>query len=230
MSVLEAVIFDFDGVVLDSETPEFESHRRIFERWGALLTPEEWCDQIGIYRKDHEQHWFLQLCERSGRSVDPDAYAAEKRQLFVDLVPPEPMRGIRDLLEALRAADVPAAIASSSPARWVVRAVEDIGLSPLIRTIVTGDDVAIRKPAPDVYLEALRRLGADPSRSVGIEDSGPGIVAARAAGMKAIAIPHWLTERHDLDAADLRVAHAGELSLARLVTLVSRTPGADHDD
>jgi HAD superfamily hydrolase (TIGR01509 family) len=221
VSVLEAVIFDFDGVVLDSETTEFESHRRIFERWGVPLTPEEWCDQIGIYRKDHEQHWFLQLCERSGRSVDPDAYAAEKNQLFVDLVPPEPMRGIRDLLEALRAADVPAAIASSSPAGWVVRAVENIGLSPLIRTIVTGDDVPIRKPAPDVYLEALRRLGADPSRSVAIEDSGPGIVAARAAGMKAIAIPHWLTERHDLDAAHVRVKHAGELSVDRLVKLVT---------
>jgi HAD superfamily hydrolase (TIGR01509 family) len=223
VSVLEAVVFDFDGVVIDSETPEFESHRRIFERWGVTLTADEWCDQIGIYRKDHEQHWFLQLCERSGQVVDSNAYEREKRQLFIDLVPPEPMRGIRELLEALRAAGVPAAIASSSPARWVVPAVEGIGLSALIRTIVTGDDVAIRKPAPDVYLEALRRLGADASRSVAIEDSGPGVTAARAAGMKAIAIPHWLTERHDLDAAHLRVAHAGELSVGRLVTLVSRS-------
>ena len=173
VSVLEAVILDFDGVVLDSETPEFESHRRIFERWGVLLTADEWCNQIGIYRKDHERHWFLQLCERSGQAVDPNAYEAEKRKLFQDLVPPEPMRGIRELLEALSAAGVPTAIASSSPARWVVPAVEGIGLSALIRTIVTGDDVAIRKPAPDVYLEALRRLGADASRSVAIEDSGP---------------------------------------------------------
>jgi HAD superfamily hydrolase (TIGR01509 family) len=221
VSVLEAVIFDFDGVVLDSETPEFESHRRIFERWGAPLTSDEWCDQIGVYRKDHERHWFLQLCERSGQAVDPDAYGAEKRKLFLDLVPPEPMRGIRALLEALRAAAVPTAIASSSPARWVVPAAERIGLSSLIHTIVAGDDVANRKPAPDVYLEALRRLGAEASRSVAIEDSGPGVAAARAAGMKAIAIPHWLTERHDLDGADLRVAHAGELSVARLATLVT---------
>jgi beta-phosphoglucomutase-like phosphatase (HAD superfamily) len=85
---------------------------------------------------------------------------------------------------------------------------------------VTGDE-AIRKPAPDVYLEALRRLGADASRSVAIEDSGPGIAAARAAGMRAIAIPHWLTERHDLDAADVRVTHAGDLSVDRLVKLVT---------
>ena len=221
MSLPEAVIFDFDGVVLDSETPEFESYRRTFERWGAPLTPEEWCNQIGIYRTDRDQHWFLQLCERSGQAVDQDAYEAEKRKVFLALVPPEPMPGIRDLLEALRAADVPTAIASSAPARWVVPAAERLGLSSLIRTIVSGDDAANRKPAPDIYLEALRRLGANASKSVAIEDSAPGVAAARAAGMKAIEIPHWLTERHDLSAADLRVAHAGELSLARLVTLVS---------
>ena len=63
-------------------------------------------------------------------------------------------------------------------------------------------------------------LDADPSRSVAIEDSAPGIASARAAGMKTVAIPHWLTERHELSGADLRVAHAGELTVARLTTLI----------
>jgi len=127
--------------------------------------------------------------------------------------------GIRDLLLTLSEAGIPAAVASSAPARWVVGAVERIGLRPLFGAIVTGDEVAHRKPAPDVYLEAARRLGVDPVRSVAIEDSGPGISAARAAGMKAVAIPHWLTERHDLSGADLTVAHAGELTLDRLASL-----------
>jgi beta-phosphoglucomutase-like phosphatase (HAD superfamily) len=91
---------------------------------------------------------------------------------------------------------------------------------------VTGDQVARRKPAPDVYLEAARRLGVEPARAIAIEDSAPGIAAARAAGMKAIAIPHWLTERHDLGSADLTVAHAGELTLDRLAALCTRSPGA----
>jgi HAD superfamily hydrolase (TIGR01509 family) len=129
------------------------------------------------------------------------------------------MRGVRELLAALHQAGIPLAIASSAPARWVVGAVERLGIRPLFDAVVTGDEVAHRKPAPDVYLEAARRLGADPARSVAIEDSSPGITAARAAGMKAIAIPHWLTERHDLSAADLTVAHAGELTLERLMTL-----------
>ena len=119
----------------------------------------------------------------------------------------------------LRDAQLPTAIASSAPARWVIGAVERLGIGPLFGAIVTGDQVAHRKPAPDVYLEAALRLGVEPRWCVAVEDSSPGIAAARAAGMKAIAIPHWLTERHDLSAADLTVAHAGELTVDRLATL-----------
>jgi beta-phosphoglucomutase-like phosphatase (HAD superfamily) len=123
------------------------------------------------------------------------------------------------LLLALDEAGIPTAIASTAPSRWVMPAAERIGVHSLFRAIVTGEEVARRKPAPDVYLEAARRLGVDPARAVAIEDSGPGIAAAKAAGMTAIAIPHWLTELHDLSGADLRVDHAGELSVERLASL-----------
>ena len=214
-----AVIFDFDGIVLDSETPEFESHRRIYARCGVTLTVDEWCGIIGTWSEGHDEQWFARLCERSAQAPARDEYFAERRRIFDEIVPANPMRGVPELLAALRRAAVPAAIASSAPARWVIGAVERLGIRPLFDAVVTGDEVARRKPAPDVYLEAARRLGADPARSVAIEDSAPGITAARAAGMKAVAIPHWLTERHDLTDADLTVAHAGELTLERLVTL-----------
>jgi HAD superfamily hydrolase (TIGR01509 family) len=220
VSTLAAVVFDFDGIVLDSETPEFESHRRIYERCGATLTSDEWCDQIGLWNDSDERRWHARLCRLSAHAPDWAAFDAEQRRIFQALVPADPMRGIRALLEALEAAEVPAAIASTSSARWVVSAAERIGVRPLVRTIVSGDDVAKRKPAPDVYLEAVRRVGADPGLSIAIEDSAPGIAAARAAGLKAVAIPHWLTERHDLSGADLRVAHAGELTLDVLEALI----------
>jgi len=216
-----AVIFDFDGIVIDSETSEFESHRRIYERCGVPLTPDEWCDQIGLWAEGHDERWFAELCARSPRAPARDAYHAEKRRIFDEVVPAAPMRGIRELLAALAGARVPAAIASTSPAGWVVPAADRLGVRAWFAAIVTGDEVARRKPAPDVYLEAARRLGVDPARSIAIEDSGPGIAAARAAGMKTIAIPHWLTERHDLRGAHLRVAHAGELTLDRLAALLA---------
>lgn len=213
------MIFDFDGIVLDSETPEYESHRRMYARCGVVLSVDEWCGVIGTWSEGHDEQWFTRLHERSADAPARDAYFAERRRIFEEIVPGGPMRGVRELLTTLHEAGVPTAIASSAPARWVVGAVERIGMRPLFATIVTGDEVARRKPAPDVYLEAARRLGVSPGRSIAIEDSGPGIAAARAAGMRAVAIPHWLTERHDLTGADLTVAHAGELTLARLVAL-----------
>jgi len=219
VSVPAAVIFDFDGIVLDSETPEYESHRRIYARCGVALTVDEWCGVIGTWSEGHDEQWFVRLCERSAQAPARDEYFAERRRIFDEVVPADPMRGVPELLAALRQASIPTAIASSAPAHWVAGAVERLGIRLLFDAVVTGDEVARRKPAPDVYLEAARRLGVDPRRSIAIEDSGPGITAARAAGMKAVAIPHWLTERHDLTDADLTVAHAGELTLARLGTL-----------
>ena len=222
MPPVDAVIFDFDGIVLDSETPEYESHRRIYERCGVTLTVDEWCGVIGTWSEGHDEQWFRRLAERSARAPERDAYFAERRRIFEEVVPAIPMRGVFDLLTRLNDAGVPTAIASSAPARWVVGAVERLGIRSMFGAVVTGDEVARRKPSPDVYLEAARRLGVDPSRSIAIEDSGPGITAAREAGMKAVAIPHWLTERHDLSGADLTVAHAGELTVDRLTLLLSR--------
>jgi HAD superfamily hydrolase (TIGR01509 family) len=219
MPPVAAVIFDFDGIVLDSETPEYESHRRIYERCGVTLTVDEWCGVIGTWSEGHDEQWFTRLCAQSSGAPSREAYFAERRRIFETIVPAAPMRGVPDLLLQLRDAGIAAAIASSAPARWVVGAVERLGIRPLFAAVVTGDEVAHRKPAPDVYLEAARRLGVDPARSVAIEDSEPGIAAARAAGMTVVAIPHWLTEGHDLSAAHLTVVHAGELTVERLTSL-----------
>jgi len=217
---LAAVIFDFDGVVLDSETPEYESHRRLYERCGVPLPIADWCDAIGLWTEGHDDRRFDALSSRSANALARDEYHAERRRIFEALLPPKPMRGIRELLAALDQAGVPTAIASTAPARWVLPAAERIGLRARFTAIVTGDAVSRRKPAPDVYLEAARRLGVDPSRTVAIEDSAPGVAAARAAGMTVVAIPHWLTETHDLTAAHLLVRHAGELTLERLERLL----------
>ncbi len=221
MSPVAAVIFDFDGIVFDSETPEYESHRRIYERCGVTLTVDEWCSVIGTWSENHDEQWFTRLRAQSPNAPERAAYFAERQQIFNQVAPADPMHGVRDLLALLRDARIPAAIASSAPARWVVGAVERLGMRPLFSAVVTGDQVTYRKPAPDVYLAAALQLGVDPRRSIAIEDSGPGIAAARAAGMKAVAIPHWLTARHDLSGADLVVTHAGQLSLDRLEALIS---------
>ncbi len=193
----------------------------MFEACGTTLDVEEWTATVGIWRPDVD--WYDVLRGRGGSPPERDAFDSERRRHFATRVRMEPLEGIVQLLDELHAADVPTAIASSASGRWVRRAVEEMGLGSRFTTIVTGDEVEHVKPAPDVYLEAARRLGVAPSDVVAIEDSAAGLAAAKAAGMSVIVIPHWLTAGHDLSAADLRVAHAGELSLSRLQALASRT-------
>src|SRR5881275_830228 len=107
MSSVSAVVFDFDGVILDSETPEFESHRLIFERCGATLTPDEWCDQIGIWVEGHHERWHARLCELAPDAPDWASFEAERRRLFAALVSREPMSGIDRLIDTLESAGIP---------------------------------------------------------------------------------------------------------------------------
>src|SRR3989442_12086821 len=127
MAQLAAVVFDFDGVILDSESAEFESHRLIYERHGVALTPDDWCDQIGVWAEEHEQRWCTRLNELCGAAMEYSAFKAEQHRLFRELLAPEPMRGIRELLDALALAEIPTAVASTTPARGGGSAVERPG-------------------------------------------------------------------------------------------------------
>jgi HAD superfamily hydrolase (TIGR01509 family) len=216
-----AVIFDFDGTILDSETAEFESHKRLFEDCGTTLTEDEWCHGIGILQP--ETHWFDRLCQRTEHPPDFQRFQHLTRQYFREHVPDEPMPGVSALLGALVSAGVPRAVASGAPSSWVVRGLEGLGLGTSFDAIVTSDQVPRGKPAPDVYLEAARRMGIDAARCVAVEDSGPGLASARAAGMRTVVIPHALTKLHDLSGADMRVKSAADLTLEALRNLALAT-------
>jgi HAD superfamily hydrolase (TIGR01509 family) len=215
-----AVIFDFDGLIVDSETPEFEAHRQIFAEHGVELTPDEWRGEVGIWSAT--RNWFAKLGEVTGRPVDPVALREEKRRRFWQVIKMEPMPGVRALLDELYAAGVPLALASSAEASWINKATAQLDVVRYFQFIVTGDDVTHRKPHPEGYLLAARRLGVETSRCVAVEDSQHGLAAAKAAGMKAVAIPNWLTAGHDLNAADVRVGSAAELNLRMFMQLAGR--------
>lgn len=216
-----AVVFDFDGIIIDSETPEYESHRLVFEACGIPLPVDEWYGQVGMWTAN-STWWFDRLRERAAEPPDHATFEASKRQRFRELVKMEPLPGISRLIDELAAAGVRLAIASSAPDRWVRRAVGELGLLSHFHTIVTDSEVDRVKPSPDVYLEAARRLMLPPHRAVAIEDSCPGLAAARAAGMRTVVIPHSLTERQDLSGADFRVNDASELTVEILRALVDR--------
>jgi HAD superfamily hydrolase (TIGR01509 family) len=196
----EAVIFDNDGLLLDTEEAWTRAERDLFERYGRDFTMEHKRELIGNAR--------VVAAGKLEAMLDQPGAGARLWAELEDLVMVEALAGVpprpgsRELLEALVAAGTPVGIASNS-ARAFVRRVLDVSGLPLsgIGALVTVEDVEHPKPAPDIYLAACEALGADPRRSAALEDSPPGVAAARNAGMYVIAVPYF--EDHTLDGASL---------------------------
>jgi HAD superfamily hydrolase (TIGR01509 family) len=220
---LEAVVFDFDGLIIDSEWAIYETAVAAFGEHGHELTVEAWGTIVGLGDDDDELSWKL-LTEAMGIELDnavfSATYAAQDRS-DRDSLPLLP--GVEVLVDSLVAEGVPIGVASSSSLDWLDRHLGRLGLRPRFGAVVGADAVGgVGKPAPDVYLRACADLHADPTCTVALEDSGHGITAAKAAGMVAVAVPGPLTASNDFAAADLVVASVAELTVPLLRALVDR--------
>jgi putative hydrolase of the HAD superfamily len=219
---LEAVVFDFDGLILDTEWAIYESALAAFAAHGHTLTVEAWSTIIGTNTDEDDTYWE-RVCAAAGVSdfdqAEFDAvYEAQDRSIR-DRLPALP--GVVELVEELTEAGVPLGIASSSSRAWLDRHIDRLGLTEHFSTLVGSDLVGgIGKPAPDVYLKACADLGADPRHSVALEDSAHGATAAKAAGMAVVAVPSRITIHNDFAHADLVVDSLADLDLARLAALV----------
>ncbi|MFI1438361.1 HAD family hydrolase [Streptomyces fructofermentans] len=184
-----SVIFDLDGTLVDSEPNYFEAGRQTLAEHG--VTDFTWADHeryVGISTRETLVLWK----ERYGLDAPLDVLLADKNRRYLELarastrVYPQ----MRAFVELLAADGVPMAVASGS-SREAVRAVlAGTGLDAYLRTVVSAEEVAHGKPAPDVFLEAARRLGAVPAECLVVEDAAPGAQAAHAAGMRCLAVPY----------------------------------------
>ena len=219
---LHAVVFDFDGLILDTEWAIYESAVAAFELHGHQLTVEAWSTIIGT-NGDGDSSWWDTVCDAAGVSgfdlaAFEAAYATQDRSIR-DRLPANP--GVTELLAALTVAGVPVGIASSSSRGWLDRHIGRLGLTEHFGTLVGADSVGgIGKPAPDVYLRACADLRADPTRSVALEDSAHGATAAKAAGMCVVAVPSRITIHNDFSHADLVVSSLHDVTVEDLTALV----------
>lgn len=199
-----AVLWDLDGTLIDSEPLLFEAERRALAADGLELTAEIKAQFIGLGGTEV----LAALADAFGVTADLDAWALRKREAYLELLDAVPaFAPTVELARRLAAEQVPMAVASGSPVLVIQRALRAVGLDEAITVHVSVVDVAAGKPAPDVFLEAARRLGVPPERCVVVEDAVPGVLAAKAAGMRCIAIP-YLTDPLDgrFREADLLVA------------------------
>jgi HAD superfamily hydrolase (TIGR01509 family) len=220
---LEALLFDFDGLILDTESSEFHSVGLIFSEHGLVLDRSEW---QGIIGTANHPHWTELLEQALGRPLeDRDAVIVRHRQHHRVTVSAETVRpGVVELLDEAAGAGVPAAVVSSSPASWVVGHLERLRLRDRFADVVSRDDLdgdrSRTKPAPDLYLLAAERLGAGPEACVALEDSPNGVAAAVAAGMAVVAVPGPMTTGLDFSAADRLVSSLADVDLSGLCHLV----------
>jgi HAD superfamily hydrolase (TIGR01509 family) len=185
--VTEAVVFDLDGVLLDSEQVWDEAREQLATERGGRWHPGAQQDMMGMSSPE----WSRYMHDVIGLPEPPEEINREVVQRLAEIyersLPVIP--GAREAVERL-AARWPLGLASSSNRELIDLVLERLGVSELFRATVSSEEVARGKPAPDVYLEAARRLGVEPSRSAAIEDSQNGILAAKAAGMRVLAIPN----------------------------------------
>ena len=213
-----AVLFDFDGTILDTETPEFEEWREAFRARGHDLTLEVWQHSVGtVGAYDPCAH----LADLTGVPLDHEALRQQvyaRHQTRCEAQPLLP--GVVDRVREARAVGLKTAVASSSLSEWVEGWLARHRIRDLFDAVCTRDQVAQVKPAPDLFLLAAARLGVAPEECLAFEDSPNGIRAARAAGMRCVAIPNPLTRHLPLGEADLVVESLADHSLDEILRRV----------
>ena len=219
---MQALVFDFDGLILDTETSLFTATAAVFDDHGVHLDAAWWATEI-LGTSDHP-HWTDMLAERLGRPLDDleELMAARNLRYHESLAAEAVRPGVVELLAEAAEHGVPCAVASSSPREWVEGHLERLELADRFVGVRTRDDVepGRTKPKPDLFLAACTAAGADPARSVALEDSPNGVAAARAAGMKVVGVAAGLTSELPLDGADLVVPSLAEVTFEGLVALV----------
>jgi HAD superfamily hydrolase (TIGR01509 family) len=198
---IAAVLFDFDGVLVDTEWAIYQAWRRTFRTHGHDLPLEVYTRCIGSDFATWSPKTHLE--ELSGLAFDwHDLDARRQEEIMRDLTDEKPMPGAIGLLGQLTAKGLRRAVVSSSSHHWVDGWLEKLAFAGHFETVVCRGDAPQIKPAPDLYLEAAKRMGLSPSECLVIEDSFNGVKSAKAAGMRVWVVPNRVTAGLDFSAAD----------------------------
>jgi HAD superfamily hydrolase (TIGR01509 family) len=216
---LAAIVFDFDGLIVDTENPGFISWQEIYREFGAVLSIDDWRHATGYVGGFDPGIHLEQIL---GRSLDWSQLMPRREARNWELtLQANVLPGIEPLLRSAKERQLRIGVASNSENGWVEDGLRRLGLREYVDAVVTRDMVVNPKPAPDIYLKTVQTLQVEPSHAVALEDSEPGCRAAKNAGLKAVAIPNRFSERQDLTVADLIVKSATELDVDRLADLVA---------
>jgi HAD superfamily hydrolase (TIGR01509 family) len=185
--MVDAVVFDLDGVIVDSEPVWEEVRREYVATHGGQWQPDTQRRLMGMSTGEWSRYLSTELgVDRTPEQVATDVVDAMARRYDKHV----PLIDAADQVVRRLAARWPMGLASSSPPRLIEAALAATGLTEVFQVTLSTEQVASGKPAPDVYLAVAARLGVDPARCVAVEDSSNGVLSAAGAGMRVVAIPH----------------------------------------
>jgi HAD superfamily hydrolase (TIGR01509 family) len=222
--MIRALIFDFDGLILDTETPDVLAWQKIYAEYGLIFPIESWGQIIGGAGSSQFSA-AIHLQGLIGRPLDAEALQQQQSKISHALVDQQPvLPGVLDSLKAARRLNLRLAIASSSPHSWVDAHLARLGLLHWFDKIICADDVrpGRTKPNPDLFLLALEQLQISARQAIVFEDSPNGVKAARSAGIYVVAVPNPTTSLLAFDGENLRFKSLSNVSLTDLLRRIER--------
>ncbi|WP_390581102.1 HAD family hydrolase [Paenibacillus illinoisensis] len=210
--MIKAFILDFDGLILDTETPWYYAFRDIYQEHGIELGLDLWSKNVGT---DFEEfHPFLYLEQALQRPIDHDQIKLLSEQKYTSYLGQATiLPGVHELLRTAREKGIQLAVASSSTRDWVHGYLHKLGIFKQFAVIHTAEDVKRVKPDPELYLLALHSLGIEASEAVVFEDSPNGLKAAKAAGIRCVIVPNEVTRDLEFQLHDLRLSSLAEIDV-----------------
>ena len=220
--MIQALIFDFDGLILDTETPEFVCWQNMYREHGFEFPNEKWGMVIGGNDySNFDAAEYLSLLTQ-GRLDAASLRARNNLESHNIIVEQGPLPGVVDYLKEAKRLGLKLAIASSSPHSWVDDHAKRIGVFHYFNHIITEDEVGRgrTKPNPDLFLLALRRLQVPKEAAIVFEDSPNGVKAANRAGIFVVAVPNGVTSLLSIEGANLILSSLSDLPLSQLLDKV----------
>jgi HAD superfamily hydrolase (TIGR01509 family) len=217
---IEAIIFDFDGTIFDTETAGAAAWQQLYANYGQTLPMAEWVQNIGQTDVFHPAEHLIEL---TGISESPAALQDMRRQIRLDILAEQSiMPGVLDRIAEAKMLGLKLGIASSSTSRWLNYHLPRLGLLFEFEAVRSRSDVGdVGKPEPDVYLAACKGLRVNPENALALEDSFNGLLSAKRAGMMAVVIPNPVTKGMDFSQANLVIDSLADMTLTEMITLLS---------
>jgi len=214
--MIKALIFDFDGIIIDSESPELLAWQEVFAAYGRELDLQVWADLVGRPRNHFDLYSYFR--EQIDPAADIAALRKGRRARVIALTEQQPvLPGVHDYLRGARDLGLKIGVASSSSASHVRGHLQRLDLLHYFHTTKCFEDTAAHKPEPAPFQAVLDEFGVAAHEAVAFEDSPNGVTAARAAGIFCVAVPNPVTSRLPLDHADHRLASLADESLEQVM-------------